>query len=307
MIGNIGGFMDSGQIALELIKNMDVGAYFVDLERTIRLWNDAAEKICGYSKEEIIGKHCSNSNLQHFDADGRPLCNLSCPLYESNIDSGKRTTRVYLRKKNGKRVRVRIHVVPIRDENSEIIGSMELFFKDSDMEYEDDFIEKLTKESLEDELTSLPNRRFMEEPLKFRMSDYKNLGVKFAVIFADIDNFKKFNDDYGHDMGDYVLRKIAKIFKGCTRENDRIGRWGGEEFLGVFAVKTLDEVRDLSERIRKLVQDIDILHDGKNINVTISVGGAIVEDDYSIDELVREADRNMYKSKKNGKNCVTVS
>lgn len=307
MIGNIGGFMDSGQIALELIKNMDVGAYFVDLERTIRFWNDAAEKICGYSKEEIIGKHCSNSNLQHFDADGRPLCNLSCPLYESNIDGGKRTTRVYLRKKNGKRVRVRIHVVPIRDENSEIIGSMELFFKDSDMEYEDDFIEKLTKESLEDELTSLPNRRFMEESLKFRMSDYKNLGVKFAVIFADIDNFKKFNDDYGHDMGDYVLRKIAKIFKGCTRENDRIGRWGGEEFLGVFAVETLDEVRDLSERIRKLVQDIDILHDGKNINVTISVGGAIVEDNYSIDELVREADRNMYKSKKNGKNCVTVS
>ena len=88
--------------------------------------------------------------------------------------------------------------------------------------------------STQSKLTELPNRRYLDSFLEKRLRDFEAHGIPFALAMMDIDHFKIFNDTYGHDIGDLVLKMLAKTMKNLTRKNDLIGRWGGEEFLAII-------------------------------------------------------------------------
>lgn len=125
-------------------------------------------------------------------------------------------------------------------------------------------------------------------------------------MFLDIDNFSGFNNTYGHDRGDSVLLNIAESLRKNMRKSDFVGRWGGEEFLGVFEVASLEEAAKIGEKIRILIQNTEVIHDENTVNVTVSIGITLVEPEDTPDSLIKRADELMYESKKKGKNCVTV-
>ncbi|MBQ9625194.1 MAG: diguanylate cyclase, partial [Clostridia bacterium] len=206
-------------IYMSIINNMQDGAYFVDKERKILFWNRAAEKITGYSADEIVGKDCPNSGLNHIDDEGRPLCTVGCPLFATNIDGKQRKERVFVRHKDGYRIPLQVNIFPIKKDN-EIIGSIELFTQDSPTKYEDDLIERLSGIAMHDDLTGLPNRRYLESFLDYKLAQFERFGKNFAVMFADIDNFSQVNNTYGHDAGDMVLVNIAQSLKLNMRKDD---------------------------------------------------------------------------------------
>ncbi len=296
--------MNLEDIYAAIVANMQDGAYFVDQDRRILFWNAAAEQITGYKKEEIIGKDCPSSNLNHIDEEGRPLCQVGCPLFATNIDGKTRQERVFVRHKDGHRIPIRVNIFPIRS-GDRILGSVELFTQDSPTKYEDVLITKLSGMAMYDELTKLPNRRYLESFLNYRLSQNKHFGRDFAVVFADIDDFSGFNNTYGHEAGDAVLQNIAESFKQNLRKEDMIGRWGGEEFVGVFVIANEYEAPIVAEKLRTLAARTEIDYNGENLHVTLSIGVSIAKMEDTAESIVDRADRLMYESKKNGKNRIT--
>ncbi len=123
----------------------------------------------------------------------------------------------------------------------------------------------------------------------------------------DIDFFKNVNDTYGHEAGDVVLTKVASIIKNSTRSSDIAARYGGEEFV-LMLCGTLEQSCEVAERIRQQVENTLIVHDGREIRVTISIGIAAYRFDWEKEtELVKRADKALYESKENGRNQVTIS
>lgn len=170
------GQIDENAINRKIVEKMSDGAYYVDTDRVIQFWNKSAEDMTGYKAEEMVGKSCSDSGLNHIDLEGRPLCQLGCPLYATNIDGRERHERVFVRHKDGHRFPVRVNVYPIIREDR-VCGSIELFSHDSPVRYDDKLIERLSGEAMHDELTKLPNRRYLESFLSYKISQLDRKSV----------------------------------------------------------------------------------------------------------------------------------
>lgn len=296
--------MKPAEFYLDIINQLQDGIYFVDKERKIQFWNHAAEKITGYKAEEIVGKHCQDSGLNHIDRKGHMLCSLGCPLFSVLVDGKHRQDQVFVRHRDGYRIPIRVNVFPIFHDG-EITGAVEVFTKDSPTVFEDDLIKSLSDIAMHDELTTLPNRRYLESFLSYRFDEYQRFGRQFAVLFADIDDFSYVNNTYGHDTGDLVLKNIAASLSQNIRRNDLVGRWGGEEFLGIYSISAPSEIQIIAERFRFMVENTEVLRNGKTIHATVSVGITAACPADTPQTLVERADQLMYQSKRAGKNQVT--
>jgi len=158
-----------------------------------------------------------------------------------------------------------------------------------------------------DPLTQISNRRDVEIRLDYEMTRYERHHNSFSLAIADIDNFKKFNDTYGHDMGDYVLTEIAKLMKETVRAQDILGRWGGEEFILVFPETDSVGGEIISERVRSIIEHHDFKFKGVNVSVTITTGLAEFKQGEVLDETIKRADNALYRGKNCGKNCIVIS
>ena len=299
--------MQEKRLYLNIINNLQDGVYFVDTDRSIQFWNKAAEEMIGYAAEEIVGKQCQNSQLNHIDEQGRPLCSLGCPLFSTIIDGQQRVANVFVRHKAGYRIPITVNIFPVYDyDNETIIGAAEVFTKNSPKHYEDDLIEKLSGVAMHDALTGLPNRRYLESFLEYKLNDFTRFDRSFAVLFSDIDNFRNFNNDYGHDAGDAVLCNVANSLKNSIRSTDLVGRWGGEESLGIYTLSEDSEAAIIGEKYRALVANTEIMHNAQSLSVSVSVGITVVCENDTIESIIKRADLLMYQSKQTGKNRVTV-
>jgi diguanylate cyclase (GGDEF)-like protein len=124
-------------------------------------------------------------------------------------------------------------------------------------------------------------------------------------LFADIDKFSHFNNPFGHDAGDRVLINIGAIMTENMRQNDRVGRWGGEEFLGIYSINKEEDALVVAEKFRQLVAGIEIEHNGTPLSVAVSVGVTVVRPGDGVESIVSRADQLMYWSKTAGGNRVT--
>jgi diguanylate cyclase (GGDEF)-like protein len=160
-----------------------------------------------------------------------------------------------------------------------------------------------------DPLTELPNRRQLNEDLEGVLSELAAKGRKAVVAMADIDHFKRFNDDFGHKMGDVTLQAVSGVLRKAMRDADHIYRYGGEEFVMVFVDADSSEAEMLAERVRVAVEKTHIKTEGQGraTPVTISIGLACLpEHGDDVGELIELADVAMYQSKTHGRNRVTV-
>lgn len=155
-----------------------------------------------------------------------------------------------------------------------------------------------------DVLTGLPNRTLFEEKITQALNLAKRYGLTLAVIFLDLDNFKSINDQHGHEIGDEVLRGVAKQLESCSRSTDSFARIGGDEFVGLVTVQTKAGVNHAISRIKKAVETIYPTKSG-DFEVTASIGVTLYPEDYAEpDALVRHADHAMYAAKEAGASHV---
>ncbi|MEJ5299538.1 MAG: diguanylate cyclase [Thermodesulforhabdaceae bacterium] len=291
----------------KLLDFMADGVYFVNVDRRITFWNKSAERITGYTAKEVIGKSCSDNILRHVDESGKELCKEGCPLMEAIQDERMHEARIYLHHKFGHRLPVHIRTMSMKDLSGNIIGAVEVFNTINENFNILEEIQMLRKEALTDPLTGIGNRRFAEIRLKECERDEREYGMPYGILFLDIDHFKAVNDRWGHGVGDKVLRMVANVLTGVVRKQNAPCRWGGEEFLVVCRNVSVEELRATAELIRMLVEKSWFDHDGEKIAVTVSLGGALSKPGESFEEVVNRADQELYRSKAEGRNRVSIA
>jgi len=289
-----------------IVENLHDGLYLVDRDRVITYWNKAAEQISGFTADEVVGRPCSDNVLTHIDSDGNSLCTGMCPLAATIADGKAREAEVYLHHKEGHRIPVSIRASTLTDRNGAVTGGIELFTDISNQAANELRVRELEKMALLDNLTQLANRYYLERELHGRFEEKKRYHVPFGILFMDIDHFKNFNDTYGHDVGDDVLKFVANTFVANARPFDLYGRWGGEEFIGVIRNIGGQDLERLGNRLRLLIEHAYIMHEGGKLRVTVSIGATLAEEGDTLDDLIKRADDLMYQSKEGGRNRLTI-
>lgn len=293
-------------IDTQLFNHLFEGVYVVDTQRKIIFWNHGSERITGYSSDEVLNKFCHTNILQHVDEHGNFLCISGCPLHHTIQTGNINHAHVFLKHKEGYRVPVSVKSIPLYDVQGKIAGAIEVF---TDERFQREILtenEHLKDELKKDSLTQIANRRHFEFSLKHRIAEYAQFNQRFGILMFDIDHFKHVNDNYGHGVGDEILKLVAKTLVANIKRYDIVGRWGGEEFIGLFVVNDEKDLRAISERLRHNVESSTYDHQGTTINVTISIGGAMINPQHNAKSIVDYANRALYQSKQAGRNRTTI-
>ncbi|MFZ5967108.1 MAG: GGDEF domain-containing protein [Bacillota bacterium] len=170
-------------------------------------------------------------------------------------------------------------------------------------------IDNLNRAAVEDSLTKVYNKRFINERIPIQIIKSKLNNEPLSIIFADIDHFKQLNDTYGHLAGDCVLKGFADEFvKSIRREKDWIARYGGEEFLMCLPNADLSTAYEVAERIRENIENKVFDYQGVHIRITASFGVCSIDelDDFTMDALLEIADKKLYQAKGMGRNKVIM-
>ncbi len=291
----------------QIFDSLQDGVYYVNRRRQITYWNRAAASITGYSSQEVVGKRCSDNLLRHVDGQGTCLCLGSCPLSATLEDGQPRSAAVFLHHREGHRLPVAVRISPLRDQTGEIVGAVEVFHDNSQELAMLARLRELEETAYLDALTGIANRRYLELFLEAKFNEFQRHGWSFGLILADVDLFKTVNDTFGHDIGDQVLKMVAKTLASNCRSYDLVGRWGGEEFLCVIGhTPTVAHLQHTAERLRHLVQHSWVSLEDLTIQVTVSLGATLARPGETPASLLKRADALLYQAKAAGRNCLCL-
>jgi diguanylate cyclase (GGDEF)-like protein/PAS domain S-box-containing protein len=286
-----------------MLEHLFEGVYFVDPERRIAFWNRAAEELTGFPRNEVIGHICADSILQHVDSEGKMLCFGGCPLQKTLDDGQNRETEIFLHHKDGHRVPVSVRVAAVRNEKGDIIGAMEIFRHAGDEIAMRNRVADLEKMAFIDTLTGLPNRRYLISQITGRLEQLKRYQWPVGLLFMDVDQFKEVNDTHGHNVGDGLLKMVGSTLGQTARSFDIVGRFAGDEFIGVISNVDLEKLVAVGERFRVMVA-ASALRAPVELCTTISIGAAMARETDTADELIKRADKKLYQAKNAGRNRI---
>ena len=267
-----------------------------DLKGNITDVSDAVCKLTKYTRSELIGKN--HSIFRHPDTSDDAFQSMWSTISNGNTWRGE----IKNLDKDNNVFWIDVTVTPNFDDDAKIIGFTAI---------RDDITDKKIIEALSitDELTTLYNKRYFNKMFSKEIKNAKRINTFFVLVILDIDNFKLFNDTYGHKEGDMVLQKIGVLIqKMFKRSYDFAFRVGGEEFAIIFLEKDMLKIKPYIERIRKGIEDLNIPHksnDGYDV-VTASLGYKIISGDSNLteDEIYTQADQGLYAAKKRGRNQI---
>lgn len=278
------------------------GIIGVNREGTVIIFNEAAEKLTGLRAEDVVGKLTATDVYQPPEL----ARNIKKKLYSSDYGGVGRVSGIEVKVKgaNGQNVPIRLSAT-LLFENLEEVGSVGFFH---DLSETKQLEEELIRHSITDSLTELYNRRhfnmILEDETKRSLRYNRNL----TLAFFDLDNFKPFNDNYGHKEGDNILRLVSKKMKDVLRKTDYAYRIGGDEFAFIMAETDIEKGAIALERFRTEFNEQwpkKMSYLGTKLKpVTMSIGIAQFEPDEQRDQFILRADLAMYEAKKAGGDCT---
>jgi len=273
------------------------GVVTTDRSGQVVYMNPVAEALTGFTRSEACGQPLARV-MRTFDESGeRPA---PPPLDECLVDGARVQAGNYVLLRAGNEHAIRWSGAPIRDAEGSIDG-MVLAFSDITpiLSMSRDMVHLATH----DALTGLPNRVLMRDRLELALARARRAGEQIAVMFVDLDGFKRINDALGHTAGDSLLREIGARLKASCREEDSVARWGGDEFVIMLEKLHTREavVRRASHLLESLARPTDVA--GQEVCITASVGICLApRDGDDVETLFAHADLAMYRAKDEGRN-----
>jgi diguanylate cyclase (GGDEF)-like protein/PAS domain S-box-containing protein len=300
----------STSIYEKLIDNVQDGVFFVNRERKITYWNEGAQQLSGYTASEAIGKSCFDEFLGNVDGGGTSIAALTAALTDAPGNGNSSKAEVYLRHKEGYRVPVSVQVMPMRDTEGDVVGWVQILSDVTANRRVEKRVHELEHLAYRDPLTALPNRRYLEMKVEQGLEEHRRFDRPYGLVMFDLDRFKLVNDNYGHEVGDALLKAIALSLAHGLRPVDVFGRWGGEEFLVLMPDLDAIALGDLAERCRVLIaqSSVDSMVDGGStrVAVTASIGATVLSHSDSAMSTIRRVDELMYQSKHSGGDRTTA-
>lgn len=265
------------------------------LDGIILTWNTAAQRLYGYTAEEIVGK--SVSLLVPPDRP-QEVADILAKLRRGEAVNHFESLRVH---KDGHLVPVSLTISPVRDASGNVAAASSIARDITDRNRQR-HLERVVRS---DALTGLGNRVAIDEDMAGIQDRFHRYRHGFCIAMLDIDHFKRFNDRYGHQTGDRVLAEVGAAIASEIRPGDLAYRYGGDEFLVIYPNQTIATTSVAVQRIRSRVETIDS-HTDFLIPVTLSSGVAQARDDECYDTTFRRADRALYQAKHEGRNRVSL-
>lgn len=273
----------------------------MDDKGLIHFWNQAAEKIFGFSSEEMIGKDLRSCVRAEDNLDNPEIASERMEdVKELFASHGSFTVNV--RRKDGNIFPAEVLLSPLRrDASWWVVGTIRDVTERKEAE------DSLRKLATTDPLTGLSNRRFFMEKAEEELEKAKRYNRNLSLLMLDIDFFKKVNDTYGHDAGDDVLKALSVVAWKVLRNVDVFGRIGGEEFSVLLPDTDLDGAVLAAERIRNEIEKANMQTRSGILTITVSIGVATVNEEINtLELLLKAADLGLYAAKDAGRNQVKV-
>jgi diguanylate cyclase (GGDEF)-like protein/PAS domain S-box-containing protein len=263
-----------------------------DLEGNIVYLNDAFNKKLGYSKDELIGTHSRilKSGMQNEKFYQK--------MWNSILKTGTFSDIFISRTKDGTLFYDKKHITTIKD-----IEGNPIFYVSTSTDITKQIKKQKNLESQVyiDSLTETFNKKKFEEVMQEQIKTYHNSNKVFSLILIDIDFFKKINDEYGHDIGDYILVQFAKLIRENIRDTDLLFRWGGEEFA-IIVQSTKEHAFKIAEKLRIQIANKSF----DSVTITSSFGISEISQNMDKNTLFSNADKALYKAKHNGRDQVQI-
>lgn len=279
----------------QVVEQTDDLIKVTDKTGRITYVNDAVVKKSGYTREEILGKKPSlfKSNM-HSDEFYKELWDTVTQKlpYKNVLINRKKDDSIYYEAQT---------ITPIINNMNEITGYVST---GKDITERIELENKLSQLASKDVLTGLCNRRKLEESLATEITRATRYKSPMSLIIFDIDHFKSINDQFGHDVGDDVLRGVAKVIQDNIRKTDICARWGGEEFIILSPETTEENIENLAEKLRYAIENYDFDIPKK---ITASFGVTQYINGETSEQMIKRADKAMYQAKENGRNRVVKS
>lgn len=292
----------------QIFDVLDLGIIILDRDLKVYKWNRWMEMHSNIPAEKIIGSPLfdtfPNLNNRKFLRGCKSifafgnLCFFSQKLhhylfpFKSSSYSG--TEFEYMQQS--------CSMGPLRDENNEI---KYLYIYVQDVTEVAVYQHKLLEMNMKDGLTGIYNRRFLESKFQDEFARHKRYRHDFSLIMFDIDHFKKINDNYGHQCGDFILKSVSSRIASFIRNVDCLARYGGEEFCCLLPETKIHFAVKVADRFRKVIMDQEHNFNGNLIKITISLGvSELREETQSSDEMLKKADDALYRAKNGGRNRV---
>lgn len=280
-----------------VFHNSREGIVMTDPDKVIIDVNEAFCSLTGYTREEVIGK------TPKILRSGRHDSYFYTQMNQALEQDGSWRGEIWNKKKNGQEYAEFLRIDSIRDAHGKIENYIGIF---SDVTEHKKQQEQLHHMANYDPLTNLPNRNLYMTLAQQMLGLAKRNGSKAVVAFLDLDGFKGVNDNYGHEMGDRILKQVAGRLEEHLRQSDTVARIGGDEF--VLLLSDVDDKEDVNPLLERILVSLKEPFKVNNIYITIgaSIGVAFYPDDgEEIDMLIRYADMAMYRSKELGRNRIT--
>ncbi len=285
------------ELAACVFKNTLDGVLITDTKGIILSVNPAFTEITGYATEEAIGH---NPRMLQSNQHDRAFYNT---MWTQITTKGRWNGEIWNRRKNGALYLERMTISMVRDADGKPIRYVSVFSDITAFWRKDEHIKHL---AFHDALTDLPNRTLLMDRINQRLINFNREPCELALMFIDLDGFKLVNDQFGHNVGDDLLKEVAKRLLALVRESDTVARVGGDEFIVVLNnPKEKDEIAYIASRVVSIINEpMEIL--GRVLHVGVSVGIAIYPADASTSvDLIKNADTAMYAAKGSGRNKIS--
>lgn len=302
---------------MEMLHNIDVGLVVFDREYKIHIWNGFMENHSGLLPRETQGKNIFEL-FPEVDKDWFTRKAESVFLLNSKAFTIWEQRPYLFKFKNYRSITGTAEfmyqnttLIPLTSARGEVEHLCMIVYDVTDIAVHKIELEKANEElsilSQTDRLTKLFNRGHWEECLRAEFKRFNRGHHASSMIMLDIDHFKKINDGYGHQAGDECIKALANIVASSVRETDCAGRYGGEEFAILLPDTNTDEAVVLAERIRQRVESLTVKYNDIDIQFTVSIGVAEINETFrTYESWIECTDASLYQSKSDGRNRITT-
>jgi diguanylate cyclase (GGDEF)-like protein len=293
----------------QIFDNINIGLVILDKELNVQHWNRWMALHSGIGSDKITGFPI----FDFFPTLDTPKFIRNCKSVFSfgNLSYFSQKLHHYLFpfkpintfKNQFEFMQQSVTLAPIRDDNNLIYNICMIVQDVTDIvSYE----KKLLDLTIKDALTGAFNRRYLEMRLKDEFERHKRHAQQLSMVMFDIDFFKKVNDTYGHQCGDFILQSLVSIIRQNTRKIDCLARYGGEEFCCLLPETDLDQAIQLAERFRSSIETHQNMFKEQVIPITISLGVSKLAEGDTEESFIKKADDALYEAKKSGRNKVVA-
>jgi len=261
-----------GEIYRSVLESLPTGVYLVDLNRRILLWNDGAERITGYLRQEVVGRCCADNLLMHCDERKNVLCGGGCPLVETMHDGRPREADVFLLHRDGQRIPVRVRAVPLRNSADAIIGAVEWF----DARAIFPAAEAPVAEAFLDDVTELPDRSVALDRIHAAVEEFEESHIPFGVLDIAVDRLDRLLERDGRRAVDAVLYATAQTLRANVGPADLVCRWSENRLVAILRNCAAPALGNAAGKLRRLAAMEAVPWWGDRLSVTVSIGATLV-------------------------------